>query len=61
MPATTPARVCGHCDGHPTVAISTGPRRPDGTLPTLRVDCPACHGTGTTTPPRPAALASARR
>jgi hypothetical protein len=42
-----PARVCGHCDGFALVHISTGNRRPDGTLPTLAAACPACSGTGT--------------
>lgn len=48
----TPAqtRVCPNCDGFPTVAITTGTRHRDGTRATLRVTCPACDGTGHTTP-----------
>ncbi|MFI1095045.1 hypothetical protein [Streptomyces sp. NPDC020917] len=54
-----PARVCGHCDGFPTVHIATGNRRSDGTRPTIPVDCPVCHGTGTIRTRR--ALATAGR
>ncbi|MGY4984047.1 hypothetical protein ACWCYL_44245 [Streptomyces sp. 900105755] len=51
MPRNTPnPRVCSDCDGFARAAITTGTRNPDGTRTTLRVDCPACHGTGTTTP-----------
>ncbi|MYX34163.1 MULTISPECIES: hypothetical protein [unclassified Streptomyces] len=42
--------VCRDCDGFPVVAITTGTRLPDGTRATLRVTCPACRGTGYTTP-----------
>jgi hypothetical protein len=42
-----PGHVCGHCDGFPSVAITTGTRNPDGTRTTLTVNCPACQGTGT--------------
>ncbi|WP_127353874.1 hypothetical protein [Actinacidiphila soli] len=42
-----PTRVCRDCDGFPVVAITTGTRLPDGTRTTIRVACPACHGTGT--------------
>ncbi|MCD0484602.1 hypothetical protein LO771_19930 [Streptacidiphilus sp. ASG 303] len=52
--APAPARRCPHCDGHATAAITTGPRDPSGTLPTLTVACPACHGTGTAPRTRPA-------
>jgi len=51
-------RVCGHCDGFPTVHIATGSRRLDGTRTTIAVDCPACHGTGTV--PARRTLATAR-
>lgn len=51
MPETSPtARICHHCDGFATVAIDTGTRTHDGTRITLTVDCPVCHGTGTTDP-----------
>ncbi|MFG2955595.1 hypothetical protein ACGF5O_17950 [Streptomyces sp. NPDC048291] len=51
MPRNTPSpRPCRDCDGFATAAIATGTRNPDGTRTTLRVDCPACHGTGTTAP-----------
>ena len=46
-------RVCPTCDGFPVVAISIGPRTPDGTLPTLPVVCLDCAGTGTLTTARP--------
>ncbi|MFF9219937.1 hypothetical protein [Streptomyces viridosporus] len=51
-------RVCRDCDGFPVVAITTGTRHRDGTRATLRVACPACQGTGHTTP---AALARTGR
>jgi hypothetical protein len=41
-------RVCGHCDGFPTVAITTGGRNRDGSRRTITATCPACQGTGTT-------------
>ncbi|MFJ2636453.1 hypothetical protein ACIO6U_31495 [Streptomyces sp. NPDC087422] len=49
MPQHTHAsgHVCGHCDGFPVVAITTGTRNPDGTRTTLIVNCPTCNGTGT--------------
>ncbi|MFC9464077.1 hypothetical protein [Streptomyces coelicoflavus] len=43
------ARICRDCDGFPAVAITTGTRHADGTRATLRVTCPTCKGTGTTT------------
>ncbi|GAA4106228.1 hypothetical protein [Streptomyces hundungensis] len=43
-------RVCRHCDGFPAVTITTGTRNPDGTRTTIPVTCPACKGTGHTTP-----------
>ncbi len=47
MPQHTPNRpICRHCDGFPTVAITTGTRHRDGSRATVRVTCPACHGTG---------------
>jgi hypothetical protein len=48
MPQHThaPGHICGHCDGFPVVAITTGTRRPDGTRATLNAVCPACNGTG---------------
>ncbi|MFF7678267.1 hypothetical protein [Actinacidiphila glaucinigra] len=52
------ARVCGHCDGFPVVAITTGTRLPDGSRATLRVSCPACSGSGTS---RPAAVPASAR
>ncbi|MEU1600414.1 hypothetical protein ABZ468_48625 [Streptomyces sp. NPDC005708] len=42
--------VCRDCDGFATAAITTGTRHRDGTRATLRVDCPACKGTGHTVP-----------
>ncbi|WNI18701.1 hypothetical protein [Actinacidiphila sp. ITFR-21] len=47
-----PGHVCAHCDGFPSAAITTGSRNPDGTRRTITVACPACKGTGTTTPAR---------
>ncbi|KOT96458.1 hypothetical protein ADK87_23130 [Streptomyces sp. NRRL F-4711] len=44
------ARICRDCDGFPMVAITTGTRHTDGTRVTLRITCPTCQGTGTTTP-----------
>ena len=43
---TTP-RICPHCDGHATAAITLGGRDHHGNLRTITVHCPACHGTGT--------------
>ncbi|MCD0482334.1 hypothetical protein LO771_07885 [Streptacidiphilus sp. ASG 303] len=62
MPQTTPApvRVCPDCDGHATAAVSLGPRRADGTLPTVTVACRTCHGAGAV-PARRLALAAAGR
>ncbi|MFK4146935.1 hypothetical protein [Streptomyces sp. NPDC004065] len=37
-------RVCRDCDGFASVAITTGTRA------TIRITCPACKGTGRTTP-----------
>ena len=51
MPAP---RLCPTCDGFPVVAVTTGTRRPDGTLPTLPMTCPDCHGTGARSAVRPA-------
>ncbi|WP_316771577.1 hypothetical protein [Streptomyces sasae] len=49
MPRNTPnLHVCRDCDGFARAAITTGTRNPDGTRATLRVDCLACRGTGTT-------------
>jgi DnaJ-class molecular chaperone len=57
MPQPTPAPanapVCGHCDGFPVVAVTTGTRHRDGTRRTVRAVCPACHGTGTLRPAAP--------
>ncbi|MFE6972053.1 hypothetical protein [Streptomyces sp. NPDC057682] len=51
MPESTlPRPVCGHCDGFPTVAVTTGTRSLDGHRHTVNADCPACHGTGHTLP-----------
>ncbi|MFJ9728565.1 hypothetical protein ACIRP3_38065 [Streptomyces sp. NPDC101209] len=44
---TTRTRICPDCDGFATAAITTGTRHDDGTRALLRVDCRACHGTGT--------------
>jgi hypothetical protein len=57
MPQHAPNRPrCPHCDGFPTVAVTTGARHPDGTRITVRVTCPACQATGLGTAParRPA-------
>jgi DnaJ-class molecular chaperone len=61
MPQHSPVltRVCGHCDGFPVVAITTGTRNPDGTRHTVNATCPACKGTGTT--PARSALTTAGR
>ncbi|MEV3846736.1 hypothetical protein AB0J30_08060 [Streptomyces microflavus] len=47
---TLPRPICGHCDGFPTVTITTGQTTPDGQRQTITAHCPACHGTGHTTP-----------
>ncbi|MCL6281654.1 hypothetical protein M3398_30795 [Streptomyces albidoflavus] len=47
---TRPRPICGHCDGFPTVTITTGTRTPDGQRKTITAHCPACHGTGHTAP-----------
>jgi hypothetical protein len=48
MPQLRPALgVCPHCSGFAAVAVTTGTRRPSGTLPTGLLLCPACSGTGT--------------
>lgn len=55
MPQHVPnTPVCRHCDGFAAAAIDTGTRDTNGNRVTLRVDCPACQGTGHTT--RPVAL-----
>ncbi|QPP08347.1 hypothetical protein G4Z16_20280 [Streptomyces bathyalis] len=61
MTQPTPARTrrCPDCDGQATAHIDTGTRHTDGSRVTLRVDCPACRGTGTL--PLPARLVSRRR
>ncbi|MBQ1099722.1 hypothetical protein KBY55_27580 [Streptomyces sp. b94] len=47
-PATAASpRICPNCDGFATAAVSSGDRDASGQLPTLAVDCPACHGAGT--------------
>ncbi|MDT3397206.1 hypothetical protein RKE29_11200 [Streptomyces sp. B1866] len=50
MPAPAPAVVppCVQCLGFARAAVTTGARHPDGTRATVRVACPACHGTGAT-------------
>ncbi|MFD4538480.1 hypothetical protein [Streptomyces bauhiniae] len=51
MPQPTPApRLCRDCDGHASAMVTTGTCHPDGTRTLLRVDCPACQGTGHRTP-----------
>ncbi|MEU3445749.1 hypothetical protein AB0H29_00685 [Streptomyces thermolilacinus] len=51
MPQHTPtAPVCRDCDGFATATITTGTRHADGSRATLHVTCPACKGTGHTTP-----------
>ncbi len=61
MPQHTHAsgHICGHCDGFPTVQVSTGTRNTDGTRRTITATCPACRGTGTT-PTRPALVTAGR-
>ncbi|MGA5323516.1 hypothetical protein ACPCIU_24125 [Streptomyces seoulensis] len=47
MPQHAPAqRLCRDCDGHASTMITTGTRKSDGTRTLIRVDCPACQGTG---------------
>ncbi|WP_326612032.1 hypothetical protein OG949_23825 [Streptomyces scopuliridis] len=41
---------CSHCDGFPLVAVTTGQRSPNGQRKTITAACPACNGTGHTTP-----------
>nr|WP_320775545.1 hypothetical protein [Streptomyces sp. CRN 30] len=51
MPQPAPVtRVCRACDGFATAVITTGARHRDGTRATRRLSCPACKGTGHTTP-----------
>ncbi|MFD8409521.1 hypothetical protein ACFV1G_33165 [Streptomyces anulatus] len=38
-----PRAICGHCDGFPTVTITTGTRT--GQRKTTTAHCPACHTT----------------
>ncbi|MFJ1816632.1 hypothetical protein [Streptomyces sp. NPDC088139] len=53
MPENTlPRTICAHCDGFPTVAITTGQTTPDGHRHTITAHCPACHGTGHILPAR---------
>ena len=44
--------VCPHCDGFPTVAVTTGQTTPNGQRETVTATCPACRGTGHTAPAR---------
>ena len=60
-PAPVRTRICPDCDGHPTVAITTGQRNRHGARATTLATCPACHGTGTTTPRARGRLAPAGR
>ncbi|MEY9940269.1 hypothetical protein [Streptacidiphilus sp. MAP5-3] len=53
MHAHNHAPVCGHCDGFPIVAITTGQQTDSGERVTIRVQCPACQGTGTRATNRP--------
>ena len=46
-PTTPTPRICPHCDGFATAAITTGGRDRHGHLPTLTANCPVCHGHGT--------------
>ncbi|MEV6735640.1 hypothetical protein AB0N14_01360 [Streptomyces sp. NPDC051104] len=47
IPAQTASpRICPNCDGFASAAVSSGARDARGHLPTITVDCPACHGTG---------------
>ncbi|GAA4656276.1 hypothetical protein GCM10023347_01840 [Streptomyces chumphonensis] len=57
-PARPRMRHCPNCDGFPTVHITTGHHRPDGTRATLRVTCRTCHGTGLVRLSAPTPLAS---
>ncbi|MFJ8857030.1 hypothetical protein ACIRD8_01215 [Streptomyces sp. NPDC102451] len=49
---TRPRPICAHCDGFPQVAITTGQTTPTGHRQTITADCPACNGTGHTSPAR---------
>ncbi|MDQ0600568.1 DnaJ-class molecular chaperone [Streptomyces canus] len=41
-------RVCPNCHGFASAAVTSGLGRDHhGHLPTITVDCPACHGHGT--------------
>ncbi|WP_405713603.1 MULTISPECIES: hypothetical protein [unclassified Streptomyces] len=44
--------VCAHCDGFPTVAITTGQTNADGHRETVTATCRPCNGTGHTAPAR---------
>ncbi|GAB3952870.1 hypothetical protein [Streptomyces sparsus] len=44
---TARRRHCPHCDGFPTVHITTGTRHLNHTRETIPVTCPTCQGTGT--------------
>ncbi|MBJ7907375.1 hypothetical protein IF655_29230 [Streptomyces sp. DSM 110735] len=47
MPQHAPTpRVCRDCDGHASAMVTTGARTLDGSRVLVRVDCPACQGTG---------------
>jgi hypothetical protein len=51
MPQHHPAtRVCRDCDGHASAMVTTGTRNRDDSRTLIRVDCPACKGTGRTAP-----------
>lgn len=39
-------RTCPDCDGFPTVAVTTGTRRRDGSRVTARAVCATCTGLG---------------
>ncbi|MFC8231425.1 hypothetical protein [Streptomyces sp. NPDC057287] len=53
MPENTlPRPICAHCDGFPTVAITTGQTTPNGHRETVTATCHPCNGTGHTAPAR---------
>lgn len=49
---TLPRPICTHCDGFPTVAITTGQTTPTGERETVTATCHPCNGAGHTTPAR---------
>lgn len=43
---TPPPRICPHCDGFASAAITLGGRDRHGHLRTITAHCPTCNGLG---------------